>query len=159
MAATHTNHEVSAFTELLRLSIPMVVSQGAFAVMVFFDRWFMSLIDPLHMASALGGGVASFFSMSLFIGVLSYGNAMVAQYYGAGQLSRCPRVVSQGVLIAVFCLPVIGVIAWQVFKLFAAMGHTPEQVVLEQRYYQVLMYGCFFNLCKTLLGILSLYQN
>jgi MATE family multidrug resistance protein len=149
MAATHTNYEVSAFTELLRLSIPMVVSQGAFAVMVFFDRWFMSLIDPLHMASALGGGVASFFSMSLFIGVLSYGNAMVAQYYGAGQLSRCPRVVSQGVLIAVFCLPVIAVIAWQVFKLFAAMGHTPEQVVLEQRYYQVLMYGCFFNLCKT----------
>ena len=45
--------------ELLRLALPMVVSQGTFAVMIFTDRYFMSQIDPVHMAAALGGGVAS----------------------------------------------------------------------------------------------------
>ena len=32
--------------ELLRLALPMVVSQGAFAVMIFTDRYFMPQIDP-----------------------------------------------------------------------------------------------------------------
>ncbi|MCZ6525244.1 MAG: hypothetical protein O6928_01595, partial [Gammaproteobacteria bacterium] len=49
--------------ELLRLSLPMVISQGAFAVMIFTDRYFMSQIEPVQMAAAMGGGVASFFSL------------------------------------------------------------------------------------------------
>ena len=87
---------LTTLRELARLSLPMVVSQGAFAVMVFTDRWFMSQIDAVHIAAALGGGVAAFFCMSLFIGLISYGNALVAQYYGAGMLYKCPRVVNPG---------------------------------------------------------------
>ena len=37
--------------ELLRLSLPMVISQGAFAVMIFTDRYFMSQIEPVQMAA------------------------------------------------------------------------------------------------------------
>ncbi|MCB1845852.1 MAG: MATE family efflux transporter, partial [Halieaceae bacterium] len=65
--------------ELLRLSLPMVVSQGAFAVMIFTDRWFMSHLDATHIAATLGGGVAMYFCLSLFIGVITYANALVAQ--------------------------------------------------------------------------------
>ena len=46
--------------ELVEIAVPMVVSQGAFAVMIFTDRLFMSQISPTHMAASLGGGVASF---------------------------------------------------------------------------------------------------
>ena len=53
------------YRELLILAYPMVVSQGAFAVMIFTDRYFMSLVSPTHMGASLGGGVASFFCMSL----------------------------------------------------------------------------------------------
>ena len=67
--------------ELLSISFPMIVSQGAFAVMIFTDRYFMSMISPTHLAASLGGGVASFFCLSLFVGVLSYSNALVAQAY------------------------------------------------------------------------------
>ena len=66
---------MTTLRELLRLSLPMVVSQGAFAAMVFTDRLFMSYIDSAHIAAALGGGVASFVCFSLFMGVISYGNA------------------------------------------------------------------------------------
>ena len=48
--------------ELMHIALPMVVSQGTFAVMIFTDRYFMSQIDPTHMSAALGGGVAVFFS-------------------------------------------------------------------------------------------------
>ncbi len=52
---------LTALRELLKLSLPMMVSQGAFAVMVFTDRFFMSYIDATHIAASLGGGVAAFF--------------------------------------------------------------------------------------------------
>ncbi len=138
--------------ELLRLSLPMVVSQGAFAVMIFTDRYFMSQIDPLHMAAAMGGGVASFFSMSLFLGLLAYSNALVAQYFGAGEREKCARVVSQGIIIAIFCMPLLLLIAYFVADLFTAMGHESEQVKLEKVYYQLLVYGSFLPLSKVCLA-------
>ncbi|MEZ5555535.1 MATE family efflux transporter [Haliea sp.] len=134
--------------ELLRLALPMVVSQSAFALMVFTDRLFLSRIDALHIASALGGGVTFFVSVSLFIGVMSYATALVAQYYGSGQLQKCPRVLTQGVIMALACQPLLVVIAWGMGGLFAAMGHPPEQVILERQYYHVMMGGAFFALVK-----------
>ena len=56
--------------ELARIALPMVVSQGTFAVMIFTDRYFMSQIDSVHMAAALGGGVAAFFSFCFFTGLV-----------------------------------------------------------------------------------------
>jgi MATE family multidrug resistance protein len=130
----------------------MVISQGAFAVMVFTDRWFLAQIDAVHIASAMGGGVAAFFSMSLFIGLISYGNALVAQYYGAGQMQRCPRVVTQGVIIALYSLPLLALIGFGVGRAFAHLGHDPQQVPLERAYYYTLMAGSFFQLLKICLA-------
>jgi MATE family multidrug resistance protein len=138
----------STIGELLRLSLPMVVSQGAFAVMVFTDRWFMSQIDAVHIAATLGGGVAAFFCISLFVGILSYANALVAQYFGSGQLEKCPKVVTQGGIMVLMCLPILALATYFVGGLFAAMGHDPEQVELECVYFYILMSGCFFNLMK-----------
>ena len=117
--------------ELLDLALPMVVSQGSFAIMVFCDRWFLSFLGPEYMSAAMGGGVASFFTISLFMGVMSYANAMVAQYYGAGNFHKCPRVVTQGLIMALMCLPAIGVISYGVYHLFGIIGHAPEQLALE----------------------------
>jgi multidrug resistance protein, MATE family len=134
--------------ELLRISLPMVISQGAFAVMIFTDRYFMSQIDPIMMAAALGGGVASFFSISLFLGLLSYANALVAQYYGANENTKCARVVTQGVIISVLSMPILIIVTYFVGKLFAAMDHDPRQVELESIYYYLLMVSSILPLVK-----------
>ena len=152
MSETRLTFNRSDLRELLDISIPMVVSQGSFALMVFADRLFLSMIEPAYMAAAMGGGVASFFSIALFVGVMAYANALVAQYQGSGELHKCPRVVSQGCILALFCLPVIAVIALFVDRLFAAMGHEPHQVALEQAYYRILMLGALFSLGKTCIG-------
>ena len=134
--------------ELLRLALPMVVSQGAFAMMIFTDRYFMSQIDPTHMAAALGGGVASFFSFCFFTGVLSYGNAMAAQYLGAGEREKCPKVVTQGVIMTFMSLPILTLITFLVAGIFEGMGHEPAQVELERTYYLILMSGVLVTLAK-----------
>jgi multidrug resistance protein, MATE family len=130
----------------------MVVSQGAFAVMVFTDRLFMSYIDAAHIAAALGGGVAAFFCFSLFMGLITYGNAMVAQYFGAGQFAKCSLVATQGVLIALCSAPLLLLMAFFGGKAFALIGHDSAQVPLEQIYFSILMAGSVFTLLKACLA-------
>ena len=127
----------------------MVVSQGAFAVMIFTDRYFMSQIDPVHMAAALGGGIASFFSFCFFTGLLSYTNAMAAQYLGAGEPQKCPKVVTQGIIMTVMSTPFLTLVAFLVVGIFEGMGHDPAQVELERVYYLILMSGVLITLAKT----------
>jgi MATE family multidrug resistance protein len=134
--------------ELLRLALPMVVSQGAFAMMIFTDRYFMSQIDPIHMAAALGGGVASFFSFCFFVGLFSYANALAAQYMGAGEPEKCPKVVTQGMIMTVMSAPFLTLIAFLVAGIFEGMGHEPAQVELERTYYLILMSGVLVTLAK-----------
>ena len=130
----------------------MVVSQGTFAVMIFTDRYFMSQIDPVHMAAALGGGVASFFSFCFFIGLLSYTNAMAAQYLGAGETGKCPKVVTQGMIMTVMSAPFLTLVTFLVAGIFEAMGHAAVQVELERTYYLILMSGVLVTLAKTVIS-------
>ncbi|MGB5247897.1 MAG: MATE family efflux transporter, partial [Woeseia sp.] len=143
----HFNRQT--MVELLRLALPMVVSQGAFALMIFTDRYFMSQIDPVHMAAALGGGVASFFSFCFFIGLFSYANAMAAQYLGAGEPEKCPKVVTQGLIMTVMSTPILSLITFLVAGVFESMQHDPAQVELERTYYLILMAGVLVTLAKT----------
>jgi MATE family multidrug resistance protein len=133
---------------LLVMSIPMIISQGAFALMIVFARYFLAQISPAHMAAAMGGGVAWFFTYSLFSGVLAYANALVAQYLGAGQTDKCSKVLTQGLLLACACIPLLLVVGYFIRQLFAGMGHAPEQVALELAYYDVLLPACFLMLVK-----------
>jgi MATE family multidrug resistance protein len=128
--------------ELMKIALPMVVSQGTFAVMIFTDRYFMSQIDPIHMAAALGGGVAAFFSFCFFSGVLSYSNAMAAQYLGAGEKAKCPKVVTQGMVMIALSIPILALVTYLVGGIFSAMGHQPEQVDI------LLMVGAVVTLAK-----------
>jgi MATE family multidrug resistance protein len=120
--------------------------------MVFTDRLFMSQIDAVHIAATLGGGVASFFCFSLFMGLITYGNAIVAQYYGAGKFANCPLVATQGVLIALGSTPILLFMAYFGGMAFSLMGHDPAQVALEKTYFYVLMSGSAFTLIKACLA-------
>ena len=137
--------------ELARIALPMVVSQGTFAVMIFTDRYFMSQIDSVHMAAALGG-VAAFFSFCFFTGLLSYANALTAQYLGAGELGKCSKVVTQGIVITVMCSPALVLITYLVSGIFENVGHDSAQVELEKTYYTILMLGVIVTLTKTCLS-------
>lgn len=134
--------------ELFRIALPMVVSQGTFALMIFTDRYFMSQIDPTHMAAALGGGVATFFSYCFFSGLFSYANAMAAQYLGAGEAHKGPKVVTQGWIMVLWSIPLLALITYFGSSFFEFMDHDPRQVELERSYYQILMLGIVAALAK-----------
>ena len=148
MLLDRLHYNKDTLQELMKIAIPMVISQGTFAVMIFTDRYFMSQIDPVHMAAALGGGVAAFFSFCFFSGLFSYANAITAQYLGAGEIGKCPKVVSQGFIMLAMSVPLLAVISVLVAGIFEFMEHDPAQVGLERSYYLILMAGAVITLAK-----------
>lgn len=126
----------------------MVISHGTFALMIFTDRYFLSQVSPLHMAAALGGGVAAYFSFCFFSGLVAYANAMAAQYLGSGEKGKCSKVVTQGALMILGSLPPLTLITILVMGIFELMDHDPEQVELERTYYLILMAGVALTLAK-----------
>ncbi len=136
------------FSLLIGIALPMVVSQGTYAVMIFTDRFFMSTISPTHVAATLGGGVAAFMCLSLWVGLLSYGNALVAQHLGADSKPLCTRTVTQGVLIALLSLPLLLLMGYGVYVSFDWLGHEAQQLHLEKQYFQVLLTGGVLTLLK-----------
>jgi MATE family multidrug resistance protein len=150
--SSRLHFDTATILQLLRLSIPMVISQGSFGLLIFTDRYFLGQISPAHMAAAMGGGVACYFSYCLFNGIISYANALVAQYRGAGEIEKCSKVVTQGVVLAVCCIPLMALIWFGMRRIFAGMGHSPEQAVLELVYYDIMMLCTFPHLVKICLA-------
>lgn len=138
--------------ELFRLALPMVVSQGAFALMMFADRFFLSRLSSVHVAASLGGGVSFFVCLCFFNGIAAYGNALVAQYYGRRDLKSCPRVVTQGALLSIVAYPLLLLLAWPMLGVFAAMGHAEELVALERPYFLTFVVASPVFLLKTVLA-------
>ena len=137
---------------LLKMALPMVVSQGSFAIMIFTDRWFLAQLGPIHMAAALGGGMAFWFAISVFNGVLAYANALVAQYLGAGEFDKCTRVITQGVMMSIALIPFLLLLTFLLRPMFAAMGHDPALVELEETYFSILMICSVLTLIKVCLS-------
>ncbi|MEM1142490.1 MAG: MATE family efflux transporter [Pseudomonadota bacterium] len=144
-----TRHTID---ELTRLAVPMVVSQGAFALMMFADRFFLSRIDATHVAASLGGGVSFWVCLCFFNGIAAYSNALVAQYLGRGEKSLCPQVVWQGVLLSILTQPMLLALGIFWADIFDWMGHSADQVALEKPFFQVYMAASIVFLIKTVLA-------
>ncbi|WP_439629303.1 MATE family efflux transporter [Gemmata sp.] len=87
--------------ELLKLALPLVVSQSFMTVQVFVDTVLLSWHDPLEMAASFPAVMWYW----LFFGVLQvtagYTSTFVAQYTGAGRPGRVGPAVWQGIHFAV----------------------------------------------------------
>ncbi|RMD76443.1 MAG: MATE family efflux transporter, partial [Lentisphaerae bacterium] len=137
---------------LLQIAFPMIVSQGAETLMMFVDRLFLARLSPVHLAAAMGAGIAMFTMTTFFVGVLGYVNAMVAQYFGVNKMAEAGRAAGQGIIFACLSYPLALILTLGVIPLLQYVGHTPEQILLEKQYIQVLAWGTILFLLRTALG-------
>jgi MATE family multidrug resistance protein len=76
---------------ILKIALPIVVSRGAYTVMLFVNRLFLSRVGKYELAAAMSGGLSSLVLSSFFEGLVGYSTALVAQYYGAGRHKMCAK--------------------------------------------------------------------
>ncbi len=145
----HIQHKPGSVKELLVIALPMMASSACDTVMTFTDRLFLSKLGTAHMNAALCGGLTSFLMTTFFLGLIGYGTAIVAQYYGSGQKRNCPVVVTQGMIIAVLAYPIILLLAPFVKSLFRVSGIAPEQLAPQTLFFGILVYASIVGLLRS----------
>ncbi|MBN1831083.1 MAG: MATE family efflux transporter [Deltaproteobacteria bacterium] len=134
---------------LLTIATPVMISYGTETVMMFTDRLFLSRLGREHLSAGMSGSMTTFLCMSLFLGIVSYVNALVAQHYGAGKKAYCSKALTQGLIISLLSYPIMIFVAFQAKWLFVKSGHAPDVVELEYAYLSVLIYGSLISCFRT----------
>lgn len=129
------------FREVLVLALPLIISTLSWTLMQFTDRLFLLWYSEDAVAAALPAIAVSFTVICFPLGIASYVNTFVAQYYGAGRPERIGVAVWQGVFVSLLAVPpvlaTIPLAPWA----FAAAGHPPSIAALEVDYYQAVTWG------------------
>ena len=148
--------EVKPYREVLRVSLPLVVSMSSTMIMEFTDRIFLANYSLDAIAAALPAGITSFLFISFFMGTGQYLNVFVAQYTGSGTLHRVGAVLWQGIYFSVLSGVAMAGLYFLAEPLFRLGGHSPEVQALEVVYFRILCLGsgiliigtslsCFFS--------------
>jgi MATE family multidrug resistance protein len=127
--------------EMLTLALPLIVSTASWTVMNFVDRMFLVWHSTAEMAATMPAGVLHWTILCLPLGIASYVNTFVAQYYGARRSKRIGAAVWQGIGVGVVATPLflltIPLAPW----LFQLAGHAPEIAAHEVTYFQIVAVG------------------
>ncbi len=138
--------------EVLEVALPLVVSMLSVTVMTFVDRMFLNWHSSTAMAAAFSGSIVWWASLCLPMGICSYANTFVSQYFGDKQPRQIGAAVWQGVWVALlatpFMLAVVPLAPW----IFEFAQHGPEAAQQETVYLQILCYGTPAMLIATALS-------
>lgn len=127
--------------EVLQIALPMVVSSLSWTIMTFVDRMLLKWDSGTAMSAAFSASMVWFAVLCLPLGICSYVNTFVSQYYGDGQHDKIGPSTWQGIWFAVLCGPLMLAAIPFAPSIFEAAGHTSEMAALEVRYFQILCWG------------------
>jgi MATE family multidrug resistance protein len=135
--------------EMLIIALPMVATYACDIVMQITDRLYMAQLAPEAMNAVMGGGLAMLMLSFFFVGLLSFSTTLVAQSFGAGRKENSAKVFTQTLIIVVLDYPLILLLRPLGIQFFEFMQLTPEQLMYQTKYYNILVYGLFFTLLRT----------
>lgn len=143
---------MASMREVIALALPIVISHACYTIMTFTDRLFLARIDSAQMNAAMGGGLSVYMLITLFLGVIGYSTALVAQYFGAGMKSKCAVVLTQTVIVSVLAYPIILLLRPLGVLLFEHMGIVHKQLVYQKIYFNILLSAAVVPLLRTALA-------
>lgn len=130
-----------SFRECFRVAWPLVLAMASNAILMFADRFFLVRYSAVSVQASLPAGFLAFMVAVFFQQIVAYSGTFVAQHAGAGARAACARAMSQGVWLALLCIPFFLAAIPLGNLLFAWAGHAPEVVAEERAYYFTLILG------------------
>jgi multidrug resistance protein, MATE family len=127
--------------ELLKLALPLVVSQSFMTAQVFLDTILLSWHNPLEMAASFPAVMWFWLAFGFLQVTAGYVSTFVAQYTGANRPERVGPAVWQGIHFAVFAGLVFMLMAPAAPFLIALGGHPDSIQPLEVTYLQCLSFA------------------
>ena len=127
--------------ELLRLALPLVVSQSFMTVQIFVDTILLSWHDQREMAATLPAVMWYWLPFGLLQVTAGYVSTFVAQYTGARRPERVGPAVWQGLHFAAAAGLLFLVMVPAAPYLIALGGHTQALQILEVTYLRCLCFA------------------
>ena len=131
----------SSYRDVLRVSMPIVVSMTTTVVMTFTDRVFLANYSIDAIAAALPAGIIAYVFLIFFADTAGYVSVIIAQYTGAGALQRVGSALWQAIYFAFISWLIMVGLSFGAGPLFQLVGHSAEVQQLEVIYFRVLCLG------------------
>ena len=130
-----------SYRDVLRVSMPIVVSMTTTVVMTFTDRVFLANYSIDAIAAALPAGIIAYVFLIFFADTAGYASVIIAQYTGAGALQRVGSALWQAIYFAFISWLIMVGLSFGSGPLFRLIGHSAEVQQLEEIYFRVLCLG------------------
>lgn len=109
--------------------------------MTFVDRVFLKWCSGTALAAAFTGSNLWFAVVCLPLGICTYTNTFVSQYFGNGQATMIGRAVWQGAWAGLVMSPFVLAFIPIAPSMFALAGHETSTYLQETAYFQILLCG------------------
>ncbi|MGD1972247.1 MAG: MATE family efflux transporter, partial [Desulfobacterales bacterium] len=131
----------SSYRDVLRVSMPIVMSMATTVVMTFTDRVFLANYSIDAIAAALPAGIIAYVFLIFFADTVGYVSVIIAQYTGAGALHRVGGALWQAIYLALISWLIMVGLSFGAGPLFRLVGHSAEVQQLEVIYFRMLCLG------------------
>jgi len=136
----------TTFKELIKVAYPLMLTSSTFIIMSFIDRLFLSWHSQEEIAACTTAGLVSFTIVAFFVGVATYVETFVAQYYGAKRYNEIGKILWQGFYFAI----VAGVLSVLLIPLtreiFTLSDHSALIQIHEKNYFTILQLGLLVSI-------------
>ena len=119
----------------------MVISSLSWTILSFIDRIFLFHWSETALAAVFPASLFWWTTISIAIGTCMYVQTFVSQYSGAGHPEKIGPIVWQGNWIALLISPLMLLLIPLAPMVFAWVGHTPEIMADEIKYFTWLSWG------------------
>ncbi len=131
--------EPGGYLQILKVAYPLIILSASHTVMQFVDRQFLAFKSTEDVAAALPGGILYFTLFCFFMVTTNFTSALVAQFFGARDMTSCVRACWTGFYFALLagCL-IVFVIPFLSGFIIQYGGHSPEIAIKETEYFRAL---------------------
>lgn len=107
--------------------------------MVVFDRYILSLKDPLYTSAVTTGGFTALTLSLFFIHLIFFSTTLIGKRYGKGEEKSCHTIVWNCFLVATCAIPALLLLREGGWAYFTFLGHPADYRALENGYFKVLI--------------------
>ncbi len=161
--ARNSNTQQGSMKELLRVSLPLIVSGGSHSLMTLVDRVMLARYEPdvsdsattLDIVAAVTpAGMLHWTILCIPLGMVLYANTLIAQYDGAKDSRRMLTSFFQAIWLAISAGMLMVAFVPVAEPLFHWVGHSPAVIQEELKYFQTL---CVFSVVPLAATALSCF--
>lgn len=127
--------------ELLRLAVPLIVSNSVWTLQITLDRVLLSWLGQEQVGAAMTAAMLFWTPLTLFQTTASFATTFVAQYVGAGRPDRVGPAVWQALWFSVVSGFAFLLLIPLADSLVSWVDHSPPVQQLETVYFQVLCFS------------------